>query len=42
MDKKNQIISVPNKFINLVFKKLGVTPPSKTAAQTTPTPAPKK
>ncbi len=27
---------------DLVFKKLGVTPPSKTAAQTTPTPAPKK
>ncbi|WP_435357544.1 OmpH family outer membrane protein [Emticicia sp. SJ17W-69] len=27
---------------DLVFKKLGVTPPSKTAAQTTPAPAPKK
>ena len=27
---------------DLVFKKLGVTPPAKAAAQTTPTPAPKK
>ncbi len=27
---------------DLIFKKLGVTPPAKTAAQTTPTPAPKK